>query len=425
MNGWSAIALGYQRGGTRRACIWSLLGGLLCMASLLQFASADTVFSLDGAGEPLIGSDVRAWGMGGATIGVGDGSSYSVVNPATARARDRAVLAVAVAPGLLRTIAGEVVLHREGFAIDLVHLLFPQSGNGTLSLSLHSLTSFNSPRLESELEIDGSVYRRSAQSSGNLSAAGVGYSADWGRWSIGGRVDYLFGSAYEEWIIAFEADTLFYDSSGRAVSIRDQIDQQSTSVLGTDLSLGLLYRDTVSLGATITWSPWATGQAQFEGLASGLSESQSVEYDLPLRVGVGASWRPGPRFTCAIDGELSSWASFHYDGAAQDNLRDSYRLAVGLEWYAGAAGTFLESHLPLRIGAAYAPLPYAGPDGSGGRSRVGRGSATLGTGTSFSKERGWIDVAFEYGFRSHAAIDEQEFRLHLSISAMEKWSRKF
>ena len=388
-------------------------------------ASADTVFSLDGVGEPLIGSDVRAWGMGGAAMALGDGRSYSVLNPATARVREQAVLSVTAAPGFLRTTGPDAVLHREGFALDLAHLLFPQAGNGTLSLSLHRLASFNTPRIESQLAIDGNVYRRSAQSSGSLSAAGVGYSVDWGNWSLGGRADYLFGSAREEWIVAFEADTLFYDSSGRAVSIRDQVDQQSTSILGAGISFGLLYRGEISVGATLNWSPWAEGHATTAGLASGLSESQAVDYELPLRIGVGGAWQPGPRLTCVIDGEWSRWSKFRYDGEYPDDIRDSYRLAGGIEWYAGAAGTFLEHHLPLRLGAAYTPLPYAARETGGGRSRVAKGLLTLGSGTSFSKGRGWIDVAFEYGFRSHAAIQEQEFRLHISISAVEKWSRKF
>lgn len=401
-------------------------GSSFLLGLLLSFvggpAGADSIFALNGLGEPLSGADTRAWGMGGASIAVGEG--FSVVNPAAVRASERASLAVEVSPGFLQTRGPDASLVREGFSLDLAHLLFPQANGNTLSLSLHPEASFNTPRVETSLEADSLAYKRSVQATGNLSAVGVGYSVDWRRWSFGVRGDYLFGSANEDWLVSFSADTLFHDSSGRAVPVRDQVDTWSTSFLGAQAAVGLLYRGPLSVGAVLTLSPWAEGEQSFEGLSSEAGDVQHFDYDLPPKLGLGAAWFASESLIFAVDGEWSGWSRFRVNGVEVEEMQDVTRISGGMEWHLGSAGGFLSTRFPLRLGGAYGALPHRLARTGGGWDSVQATRFTLGTGTHFAHERGAINMAFEYIYRSNGDIDEREYRFHLSISALERWARK-
>ncbi|MAE71706.1 MAG: hypothetical protein CME06_14715 [Gemmatimonadetes bacterium] len=401
--------------------------GLLLAASMLlpSAAGAASIFSLNGMGEPIEAADVRALGMGGATIAVGDGRSLSTVNPATARAEELAMLGVELSPGALRTEGPEAELSTESFGFEMARLLFPVGETTTLALGLHTEASFDTPRIETTLEQDSLVYRRSTQSTGTISAIGGGLAFDLGAITIGARGDYLFGSAVEDWLLGFEGDTLFHDSSNRPIPIRDQVDRWRTSILGTQFSLGLLWRGKgVDIGVFGTYSPWAEGFQEYEGLASGLESRTHSSYSMPPRAGAGIAWRPFGGVTLAADGELSAWSSFEVDGATLPAMSDVYRLAAGLEWYLGREGTYLSENLPLRVGGALSPLPYRIASQGGGWRRVDVSRLTLGTGLRFAGGRGWADLAFEYIVRDEGTIREREYRFHISLGAMERWARK-
>ncbi len=389
-------------------------------------ARGASIFALNGLGEPVSPADVRALGMGGATIALGEGRSLSALNPATARAGEDALLGVELSPGLLRSEGPEAVLSTEGFGLEKARVLFPIGGGGTLAFGLHTVASFDTPRIETVLDGgDSLIYRRSTQSTGSIAALGGGCAFDLGALTLGVRGDYLFGSAVEEWRVSFEGDTLFHDSSGRPVPIRDQLDMWRTSILGARLAAGVLVRSTrVDFGLFGSYSPWAEGAEHFEGIASGNEARTEHSYTLPLEAGVGLSWRPLRGLTLAADAELSTWSAFEVDGRTQPALADSRRLAAGLEWYLGRDDTFLGANLPLRLGVARAPLPWrvAGP-GAEWRP-IGASRFTLGTGSSFAHGKGWADLAFEYIVRDQAEIREREYRFHLSLGLMEHWIRK-
>ncbi len=398
---------------------------LAALVSLPAVAGAASIFSLNGMGEPIEAADVRALGMGGATIAVGDGRSLSAVNPATARAEELAVLGVELSPGALRTEGPGAVLSTESFGLEMARLLFPIGATTTLALGLHTEASFDTPRIETTLEGDSLTYRRSTEAAGSISAIGGGLAFDLGSLTIGVRGDYLFGSAIEDWLLGFEGDTLFHDSSNRPIPIRDQVDRWRTSILGTQLSLGMLWRGrAIDIGLFGTYSPWAEGFQEHEGLASGLESVAHSSYSMPPKAGAGIAWRPWKGMTVAADGELSAWSGFEVDGATVPAMSDVYRVAAGLEWHLGREGSYLSENLPLRVGGTLSPLPYRiAADGGGWRS-VDVSRLTLGTGSTFAGGRGWADLAFEYIVRDEGEIREREYRFHIALGAMERWARK-
>ena len=393
-------------------------------------ARADSVFALNGFGERQIAVDARSAALGGAGIALGDGRSLSAINPATARSEELTFMGLAVAPELLRTSFEDETMTRVGFDLPLVRASFRLPIGATLSLGLHGETSFNAPPMQtfvSQVEdADTLDYFRTLHSDGGITAASVGLAQDLGRLTLGLRFDYLFGSAQEVWTVDFDTDTLFFDSSGRVIAIRDQVDFIDTQLSGAQVSIGACFRplSALTLGAYATVVPEASGEEVLEGVTSGARVINPRTYNLPSRFGAGLAWRPSSRLLWVSDFEMTPWSNFRVDGKADPALRDVYRFAGGAEWFLGGADSVFETHFPIRVGYSESPQPYRLGAGDGPWQDISERRFTLGTGLPLAENRGWLDVSFQLITRSGAGIDEQDLMLGVSVTAFERWARK-
>jgi hypothetical protein len=135
------------------------------------------------------------------------------------------------------------------------------------------------------------------------------------------------------------------------------------------------------------------------------------ELDLPATLGLAARVELSPRLTLAGQGVYRTWSATNSDllatgAVGSDNTLD---LSFGGEFL---SDTRRPNRRPIRFGAHYATLPFLLEVGQ----QPTEAGVAAGSGMSFAQDRGGIDVALEYLWRSAGEFKERVFQLSFGVS---------
>jgi hypothetical protein len=135
------------------------------------------------------------------------------------------------------------------------------------------------------------------------------------------------------------------------------------------------------------------------------------EIDLPATLGLAARVQFSSRLTLAGQGVYRTWSASNSDllatgAVGSDNTID---LSFGGEFLSDLRRP---NRRPIRFGAHYATLPFLLEVGEQ-PTEVG---VAAGSGMSFAQDRGGIDVALEYLWRSAGEFKERVFQLSFGVS---------
>jgi hypothetical protein len=210
---------------------------------------------------------------------------------------------------------------------------------------------------------------------------------------LGGGLHILTGSN------RLESRRSFHEGSYLPLTEKAEV-----SYAGVGASLGLIHH----LGSRLS----VALLARTDGHLDVDKDSTRVgQIDLPYTVGMAARVEFSPRMSLAGQGVYRTWSASNSDllstgAVGSENTID---LSFGGEFLPDVRRP---SRRPLRFGGHYATLPFLLEVGQQ-PTEVG---VAAGTGMSFAQDRGGIDLALEYLWRSAGEFKERVFQLSLGVS---------
>jgi hypothetical protein len=141
-----------------------------------------------------------------------------------------------------------------------------------------------------------------------------------------------------------------------------------------------------------------------------LDSTRVNEVDLPYTFGLGVRYRLSAQLEVATQGIYRTWSGANSDLQAigAPGAENTVDLSLGAE----LVNPRKPYKLPLRLGARYATNPY--PLATGAQpSEV---AVSVGSGTRFAQQRGGLDLALEYLWRSAGGLDERALQITLGVT---------
>ena len=213
------------------------------------------------------------------------------------------------------------------------------------------------------------------------------------RWTLGAGFHVISGSN------RLEAHRSFDDSSFVA-----SVQQAELSFAGAGVSAGVIRQ----FGPEFA----VAAMVRSDGHLNVDRDSARVgTVDLPYSFGLGMRWRLSPKLDFATQGIFRTWSGANSDLLEQGGTgaANTVEIAAGAEYTSDPKRPF---RLPLRLGARYALLPFPIIPGDQGHEF----GLAAGSGARFAQQRGGLDVALEYVWRSEGVYSERAFILTLGVS---------
>jgi hypothetical protein len=176
------------------------------------------------------------------------------------------------------------------------------------------------------------------------------------------------------------------------------------------------------LGCNIDGAVDYTVEEVVENTVSALDTTVTFDYTLPLAWTVGIAVNPIGRWWLSSSYWMRAAADPTGFPQLEGSMRDETHLGVGIEYRAGSEGHVL-NQLPIRLGFYTDTWHLQFPPGQDVRSTF----FTLGSAIPLGSRAGSIDFTLEYGRTGSKAdnfIEENIFRIGLSFSVAEPWSRR-
>lgn len=376
-------------------------------------ALANTILAAGTPGEPGIDFDARAVGMGGAGLGLFDGSNVNGANPAVPASYGRAVFSFTLYReyNSYQTPAGRSVA--TAFDIPRAELAVPVTSSLALSLALRQELNQNY-ELTRPLEYEGVVVGTSRRKgTGSVYSFSAGLAGRLGeRWYAGGLAGYDFGAPKE--IYSKEFTEKGYSR------IEETLEAAYKGVKGA-LGVGYLATDKFSVGAQLeVFNTHRVHETVFTEYATLYEEDH--RFAMPWSAGLGAAYVLGPRGRFAADVRYTAWSRFAADGR-DFGYRDTVEVHAGAEGrLTTAPKSFFLWRMPFRAGVSYVPW-YSTEHGEFTKTGVAVGAGYL----FRNNENSRLDVALEYGRRGDSpsrGLKEEMFDFCLSIVGLEAWLGK-
>lgn len=383
----------------RLAAAAALSGALLAPAA----ATAQSLFSTRGLGLPIHPTDARARGLGGVGLGM-QGAELGWMNPAD-------VVGLA-APGLALSYQHDDFSasfdgreHDGGTArFPLVLGAFPIGRRAAVLIGAAGFLDQNwAVERTDTLVVDGdsiSVLDRFTSEGGVTQLRiGGGYRV-LDQLVLGAAFDYYLGSVQR--------------SGGRIFPGESQPGccRSEWRYSGTGGSVGLEWRPSGAL--TVATAATFGGTLEADSDDAGATDTA---YDIPTRLGVGASGRVSNNLLVALSGEWSGWGTMDETLAEEGGARDVISLHGGLEW---DGATLFGRTLPIRLGGRRAELPFGWGTPEAPSGWADETAITSGLGVILGNGAVRADIAGERGSRggSEAGIEESFWRTTLSVTVL-------
>lgn len=372
-------------------------------------AFANSILTADCPGEPGVPVDARALGMGGAALGLCDGTNLNALNPAVLASLKNASFDFTILRGYndYETAYGKSV--SVSYDIPGAELAVPAGRDFVVGFSFREKLSVNY-RMTTPLEYEGAPIGMSERRGvGAMYALRATVARKWqDRWLAGFAAGYDLGGPREVEAKAFKAKGYNDISETHEMDIKG---------VGGTLGIGYIAGEKLFFGAAAEF--YLRHSVHEELYNDFTTYAENVRHaDLPWAGGLGAAYNFNPHFRAAADARYTRWSDYKIDGRSY-GYRDTMEFHGGVEGRINteAKGFFLW-RMPYRAGAFYVPW-Y---DQS--RGDYAFAGVTLGAGYLFhNNQDSRLDVAFEYGRRGGGAqpVREEQMNLYLSVVGLETW----
>lgn len=375
--------------------------------------TAQSLTSVRGLGHPLTAVDARGAALGGLGIGL-HGLAVPMINPASAAGVQRRGAMVSVA-SVEQTAAFDDVSEGIGATrFPLIQLIYPIRGAVlTAGYGAYLDQSWGVVREGEDATGAGTIgYRDRIESTGGVGQFQVGAAFPVGdRLAVGAAVGMHTGERQLEYQRLFDTTSVG--------TLQPFVERSSVQYSAPLAQVGVRWDPDPDLriGASLTWGGTLSADS-----ASGVAESR--EYDLPLRVAVGASGHLGGSLLATVATRWSGWSSVgDVSGAGPtsgfvSSGRDTWEVGGGLEWDDPSRSG---RSFPLRVGGEYRQLPFTFASEAPTEWFVG-GGLGLRIGASPDNPLARIDFTVQRGERSApgdetlADFSETAWRFVLSLS---------
>ncbi len=310
---------------TLRFCVTAL-----ALVAAAAPASAKTIYSFGGLGDPVQRTDVRALGMGGAGMALADGFSFSMANPALL--------------GAIRVpiMSSRYVIQRRSIEgldgrshtlsdsdIGAIRVALPVKQGSVLGIGLEPLTDMDFSLTDS-VSTGPLPYRLRIEGTGGVQSVSLAFGQKIDRFYVGTRLDVVvMGTVSETWTRGFGSELQPDATNVSHVQYLDTSDRFVRTYRGMVPALGAVYTPTQSLYLGLSLQPRRT-ITQTETLKNffaerGLQEGTTVksDVDLPASISLGAAYRAGHSWLAALDMTRTYW------GGTGAGRYDTVELAAG------------------------------------------------------------------------------------------------
>lgn len=355
--------------------------GWIILAGAPRAAAAQTPYTALGLGYPVPPVDARAAGLGGAGVGLLDGT-FSMRNPADLVTFDRPSFGVSLAPEGVTVKGGGRETSTGRSRMSVIRAVVPL-GKWTGAVGFGSVLDQDwAVRRIDTLTVSTGDYvsEELRENDGGLSSANLSLARRIGPFSVGISGERLTGSLRQSIDRRY---TSLSETGGDPLGAYRQEAIWSYSGWRMTVGAGLELSDRLRVSGSYGWS----GELE----ADRREEEGVRRFDMPAELTVGASGRPGGPWLLTVGGGWSGWSDAVPalpGGEASDGLWGG----VGIEF-----GGLESAELPLRLrlGARAAELPYH----LSGEEQALERALSLGAGSSFAGGRTELDVALEFGSR--------------------------
>jgi hypothetical protein len=383
----------------------TLAVSLLLLALAAGPVCAESIFSMNGIGEPTFGVDARGMAMGGAGLANPTAWHISLDNPALLARVGRFSFGAALIPEM-RRIEIEESDKSAAFAyfpfFRLTHG-FPGKVTGAAAIGSDHRVSYKveERRMQDSLQV---VDVRSGEGGpGFISLALAREFKD--MLMIGAELRILVGTIEDERYVQFIGEP--------SLSTRDVVKTSFGGEpmariggfldLGAGLGIGGFYQFSRLMDVRTTYIARETEVAE---------ETSDLTY--PAMGGIGFSYRAGDRVSMTAEWHRSAWSEAGSPAGYKGEMVDADRISVGAEWETGD-----DYRVPLRLGYLWRELSYRPSWASSAPTEF---AVTAGFGLPFRQENGSFDVAIQVGARGDLETDrasERFLRFTLSIVGTE------
>jgi hypothetical protein len=210
-------------------------------------------------------------------------------------------------------------------------------------------------------------------------------------WAVGGGFHILTGSN------RLQFQRRYADPDYLPVSQKAEL-----SFAGVGLSLGTIKQ----LGGKLAVAAMVRSDGK---VGVDVDSTRASEVDLPYTFGLGLRYRLSRQLELGMQGIFRTWSGANSDLVADGapGAKNTVDLSLGAEF----VNPRKPYQLPLRIGARYATNPYPLATGSQ-PSEVG---VSVGSGARFAQQRGGLDLALEYLWRSAGGFEERALQITLGV----------
>ncbi|MCX7984019.1 MAG: hypothetical protein N3A63_03840 [Bacteroidetes bacterium] len=257
---------------------------------------------------------------------------------------------------------------------------------------------------------------------GGIAFLGVGLSLSLtDNLHLGLKVANYFGKNEQyikaDYDVYYDADyerSTYYNGFGTTVGVLyEHIGKELNIPSLETLSLGLIFSPPTQLSANdIAYYP----------LYDTTVTKRKGNSELPFSFGIGASYVLKNTYQLLTDFHYQQWASAKHFGRVNQDLRNAFRFALGVERLPQFRQPSFWQRTAYRLGAYYHATYYnihgRGIDEYGFTAGIGLPLGTLGK----------LDVAFQYGVRGTTAYDLQRdtfYRISLGVTVREQWFIQF
>jgi hypothetical protein len=388
---------------------------------------AGSGYSRFGIGEVHHFTGERGAMMGGASIGLVEPSTLSVINPATWTRLNRVRFAISLSYDgySLSDNTSSTFLSSANF--NGVAMAVPISPDNGITLGT-GLIPYSRANFNVRETFPGATFPYTLDQSGGggLSTAYIGLSMAVKRdWNFGLKFNYLFGTVKHVLLQNYEATNLTDTEVARTARLSGA--GVSFGVVHSGISdlLGLSLADELSGGAVFTTSARMTTRPEdfYEYTANGaiigrdtVSGAEGTVM-LPYSFGVGIGYTTKERYILAADLFYQNWRRFTSLVVPPAKFRDSYRISIGGEIspIKDATAEFWE-RTAYRMGFFYeATNVRIGAKGIDETGITGGVSLPL-----FADTR--LNVGIEYAIRGTLNIERDNIiRVTLTLNSGELW----
>jgi hypothetical protein len=374
-------------------------------------AFAGSLFSRRGIGLLRYRDNVRAIGMGGVGLALGDSISFYFLNPASLTAVN------------LSRIQGDFRYERASvnLARDNSNGLFSDASVNSIGLAIPVGRGYVTalgvrPYSDSDFQFrqDDSTYTQSLNSVGGVSELYLGFAANFGSWQFGATTDFYFGRINRIWRLNYFSE-----------EFRNSEDVINRHFTGIGLHLGLqtqLGRWRVGTAAGLPTR--LNVKTELNTLSNFTETINEGKLKLPFWWGAGLGYAPNRHFLLSADYRLQRWSTAKPEELLGDRGVDSYAFSLGGEIipsFDALAGYF--KRVSLRLGGSYQQLPYEEPAGK----KVRQLTVNFGLGLPFGRGYNRIDLAVEFGKRGNLSDNlakENIVLVHAAIIGSERWFQR-